>query len=61
VKLQVNTNGAWKMVVEFDPERRAEVIKALHSLDTALGPGAKWCLVDEKGEREWLEMPQVQV
>jgi hypothetical protein len=56
VKLQVNTAGAWKALVEFDAERRAEVVRALHRLDSALGCGAKWSLVNDDGEREWLQM-----
>lgn len=59
MKLQVNTAGAWKAVVEFHDDRRVEVIKALHMLDTALGSSAKWCLVDAAGKREWLDMPEV--
>lgn len=59
MKLQVNTSGAWKAVVEFEPERRTDVLKALHALDQALGAGAKWCLVHENGEREWLKFPEV--
>jgi hypothetical protein len=60
VKLQVNTNGAWKDIAEFadGPTHRAEVIKALQALMAALGPGkCKWCLVDDKGNREWLKFP----
>lgn len=54
MKLQVNTKGAWRDVVEFDEARRAEVLAALVELMHALGKVAKWCLVRDDGSREWL-------
>lgn len=56
MKLQVNTNGAWKDVADFDKSRAAEVLEAVRMLDTALGAGrAKWCIVNDTGHRKWLE------
>lgn len=54
MKLQVNTSGAWKDVVRFEPTRKAEVIEAVRVLQKALGEHTKWCVVDETGNREWL-------
>ena len=55
MKLQVNTNGAWKNVVEFDAARRTEVIEALQVLRDALREDdPKWCLLSDSGKREWL-------
>lgn len=58
MKLQVNTNGAWKDVGSFDKEREERVVDALRELNNALdGRLPKWCLVDDKGNREWLKFP----
>jgi hypothetical protein len=55
MKLQVNTSGAWKNVVEFQPERRAEIIEALQVLrDVLREDDPKWSLLSENGSREWL-------
>lgn len=57
MKLQVNTNGAWKHLVDFDQSRREEVLTAVRVLADALGPSnPKWSFVDDKGERQWLEV-----
>lgn len=56
MKLQVNTSGSWKTIVEFEDSRRAEVLQALHVLDSALGPGAKWCFLKDDGSRDWLKL-----
>jgi hypothetical protein len=56
VKLQVNTSGAWKNVVEFQPERRAEVIEALQVLrDVLREDDPKWSILHDSGKREWLK------
>lgn len=54
MKLQVNTAGSWKDVIEFDAARRWEVIDATRMLSLALGHSAKFALVDDNGKREWL-------
>lgn len=59
MKLQVNTAGSWKAIVDFDSDRREEVVRALHRLDSALGPGAKWSLVHDDGKREWLQLAKL--
>lgn len=57
MKLQLNTAGAWKHLVDFDQSRREEVLVALRVLADALGPNnPQWSFVDDKGEREWLEV-----
>jgi hypothetical protein len=58
MKLQVNTSGAWKDLGEFDKTREKWVVDAIRQLDNALdGNRPKWCLVDDKGNREWLKFP----
>lgn len=42
ITLQVNANGAWKNVADFDASHRAEVTAAVDFLATALGSGAWW-------------------
>jgi hypothetical protein len=55
MKLQVNTAGAWKNVVDFPEQRREEVLAALSELRLALREDdPKWSVVDDKGRREWL-------
>lgn len=57
MKLQVNTAGAWKHILDFDQARREEVLVALRVLADAIGPDrAKWSFVDDKGKRQWLEV-----
>jgi hypothetical protein len=53
VILQVNTSGAWRNVVEFDAADRPKMVAALIPI-AKLVPQAKWCLLDERGQREWL-------
>lgn len=58
MKLQVNTSGAWKDIGEFDKEREDAVVETIRQLNNLLeGQRPKWCLVDEKGDREWLKFP----
>lgn len=54
MKLQVNTAGSWKNVVEFEAKDRAAVQAAAGLLARILGASAKWCIVDDFGHREWL-------
>lgn len=57
MKLQVNTSGAWKNVVEFDAARRDEVLKALRVLQSALGQTVRWSILHDNGlTREWLKL-----
>lgn len=53
MKLQINTSGAWKNVVEFDAARTHEVEDAAASLARALG-GAKLAVLDDDGTRRYL-------
>lgn len=55
MKLQVNQSGGWRKVVDFDAADRAKMIAALMLLAKLL-PRCKWCLVDDQGKREWLEL-----
>lgn len=49
MKLQVNTKGSWRDVVEFDAERVPEVEDAAASLSRAAG-GLRMRIVDDTGE-----------
>lgn len=51
--LQVNTNGAWRNVVESDESRKEEVLAAVARL-AAAGPGSKWSLLYPDGRRRWV-------
>lgn len=51
--LQINTNGAWRTVCEFDESKRSDVLAAVRILHFALGGKAKWCTLTG-GQREWL-------
>jgi|GEM_PF-2558055 len=53
MKLQINANGAWKTVVEFDAERTHEVEDAAAALSRAAG-GLNLAVVDEDGTRRYL-------
>lgn len=53
--LQIATDEAWRNVAVFDPARKAEVAKAVANLGGILGDGVAWCIVDDSGERQWLE------
>lgn len=54
MKLQLNTNGAWKHVVDFPAERRDEVLHATIVFARVLGSSTKWSFVRDDGKREWL-------
>jgi hypothetical protein len=55
ITLQINTNGAWRNVLTFDPARRDEILAGLAALAGVLGDGARWCLLNQDdGKREWL-------
>lgn len=53
MKLQINTKGSWREVVEFDVERAPEVEDAAASLSRAAG-GLRMRVVDADGEARWL-------
>lgn len=53
MKLQVNTSGAWRNVVEFDADRAPEVEDAAASLSRAAG-GLNLRIVNDDGEARWL-------
>lgn len=53
MKLQINTSGAWKHVLDFDAERRHEVEDAAASLARAAG-GLNLRVVDDDGTARWL-------
>lgn len=55
VMLQINTNGAWRTVCEFDESKRSDVLAAVRILHSALGGKAKWCTLTG-GQREWLHL-----
>ena len=55
MKLQINTSGSWKTVVEFDASRKAEVRRAVLILGEILGEDASWCIVDDNGKRQWID------
>lgn len=57
MKLQINTAGSWKNVVEFDARRKTEVVKAVENLAGVLGDSASWCILHDNGHREWLRFP----
>jgi hypothetical protein len=59
MKLQVNTSGAWKNVLDFDAAQRNAVKAVLPALNAAIGGRAKWCLVADDGERIWLNVDDV--
>ena len=48
MKLQINTNGSWKNVIEFDAERSPMIEDAAASLSRAAG-GLKIAVVDDDG------------
>lgn len=52
--LQVNTNGAWKNIGKFNPERRDGVVNAARILGDILGAGTAWSLLHPDGRREVL-------
>lgn len=54
MKLQLNTNGAWKHVVDFPAERREEILHATIVFARVLGSSIKWSIVHDDGKREWL-------
>lgn len=60
MKLQVNANGSWRNVIEFEASHRDQVLSAAVMLARAAKPAtdgmrpARWCVVDDAGKREWL-------
>lgn len=58
MKLQINTNGAWRNVAEFEITDRLAIIRAVGALGGLL-PRAKWCLLHDDGRRERLTADQL--
>lgn len=54
MKLQVNTKGAWRQVLDFGAEQLAAVIEGLVPLARALGSDVRWSVVHDDGHRVWL-------
>jgi hypothetical protein len=55
MKLQINTSGAWRNVVEFEADRCEAVLDALPEFARAINEDrARWCIVDDHGSRHWL-------
>lgn len=57
MKLQINTSGAWRNVIEFDIQWRSALLEALVPFARELaktGTPATWCIVHDDGHREWL-------
>ncbi|MCR6661852.1 MAG: hypothetical protein NVV60_01560 [Luteimonas sp.] len=52
--LRVSTPGLLCNVVMFDLARKPDVLAAVKRLAEAI-PDADWCIVDHKGEREWIK------
>lgn len=57
MKLQVNQKGSWRDMFTFCRTRRRAVSDAVERLDAAVGGSFKWCFVDDKNVRHWLEFP----
>lgn len=53
MKLQINTSGAWRNVVEFDADRGPEVEDAAASLARALRH-MMFRVIDDDGKARWL-------
>jgi hypothetical protein len=53
MKLQINTHGSWRNLIEFPVERAVEVEDAAASLSRAAG-GLKLRVVDDDGTTRWL-------
>lgn len=53
MKLQINTSGSWKNVLEFDAGRAVEVEDAAASLSRAAGV-LRFAVLDDDGTRRYL-------
>lgn len=53
MKLQINTNGSWKNVFEFEAERQHEVEDAAASLSRAAG-GQRFAVLEVDGTQRYL-------
>lgn len=53
MKLQINENGSWRSITEFDSDRAPEVEDAAALLSRAAG-GLRLAVVDDNGERRYL-------
>lgn len=51
MKLQINTSGAWRNVVEFQVADTQRVCRAAESLAAILGPDTAWSYVSDFGDR----------
>lgn len=56
MKLQVNTSGAWRDVIEFDDTADAADVAFAAGLLQSAAPDSKWCLVTDDGRRIWLDV-----
>jgi hypothetical protein len=54
LRLQINMRGAWKDLLQFRPERRADMLRAAKLFGGILGGDIKWCIVAEDGRRQRL-------
>lgn len=54
MKLEINTRGAWRTVLEFDEQDLSRVLDAVDSFSAAF-PSAKWSLRDNSGQRRWIK------
>lgn len=61
ITLQINTTGAWRNVLQFEPARRGEVVKAAAGLASAAGSDVSWSLLHANGKREWLPKPLTKI
>lgn len=57
ITLQINTSGAWKNVLQFEPASRGRVLRGVDIFAGILESSATWCLLHEDGKREWLQGP----
>jgi len=58
--LQVNTSGAWRNVLTFAPDIRAQILASMAPLANTLGESATWCIHHPGGKREWLHAEDFQ-
>ena len=54
LRLQINTRGAWRDLLQFRPEHRADVLRATKLLGGILGDEIQWCMVQEDGRHQRL-------
>ena len=52
LRLQINTRGAWKNLLQFGPEHRADVLHAAKLLGAIWRDDIQWYIVQEDGRHE---------